>query len=141
MQLSEDQIKQYIAAQGDFSALMAEAPQDPDAKPDAKFMAKLEAVAKKYKFANYDEFDVVAGNIALVLEGVDPKSKKYIGAAAAIKQQIAEVQANVKMAAPDKKEALDQLNDELKSITPVKFKGNIDLVVKYYDQLAGDSQN
>ena len=59
-------------------------------------MAKLEAVAKKYKFANYDEFDVVAGNIALVLEGVDPKTKKYIGAEAAMKQQIAEVQSNSK---------------------------------------------
>jgi hypothetical protein len=141
MQLTEAQVKQYIAAQTDFAAVMAQAPQDSDTKPDAQFMAKLDAVAKKYKFANYDEFDVVAGNIALVLEGVDPKTKKYIGAAAALKQQIAEVQSNSKLSAADKKEALEQLNGEMNSITPIKFPGNIELVLKYYDQFSNEQQN
>ena len=54
-----------------------------------------------------------------------------------IKAEIAQVQADKKMPAEDKKEALDELNEALKSPSPaVKFKGNIDLVVKYYDKLA-----
>ena len=101
-------------------------------------LAKLEEVAKKHKFANYDQFDTVAGNIALVLEGVDPKTKKYIGAEAEIKQEIAALQANNKIAAADKKAEIAELNDELKSITPVKFKVNIDLVLKYFDKLAAE---
>ena len=93
-------------------------------------------LAKKYKFANYDEYDTVAGNIALVLDGVDPKTKKYIGTEAAIKQQIADIKANKDIAAKDKKQQIADLNEEMKSITPIKFKSNIDLVLKYYDQLS-----
>jgi hypothetical protein len=39
------------------------------------------------------------------------------------------------MPAADKKQALEELNDALKSVEPVKFPGNIDLVVKYYDKI------
>lgn len=136
--LNEGQIKRYIAAQGEMEAAMGEAPADAGDKPDPKVMAKLEAVAKKYKYASYDEFDGVAGNIALVLDGVDPKTKKYVGPEALLKQEIAEVKADAKMAAADKKEALQQLNDQLKTIVPLKFPANIELVLKYYDALAGE---
>jgi hypothetical protein len=49
------------------------------------------------------------------------------------------------MSAKDKKEALADLNDALTSpAPPIQNKGNIDLVAKYYDQLAallgGDDQ-
>lgn len=138
MLLTEAQVTNYIAAQPEMSKLLEEAPQDENAAPDPKFMAKLEALAKKYKFANYDEFDTIAGNIALVLDGVDPKTKKYVGTEAAVKQQIAEIQANKQMAPADKKQQIEDLREELKSITPIKFKPNIDLVLKYYDQLAGE---
>jgi hypothetical protein len=41
------------------------------------------------------------------------------------------------MPAKDKKEALADLNDALKSPGPaIENKGNIDLVTKYYDKLA-----
>ena len=41
------------------------------------------------------------------------------------------------MSPKDKKEALADLNDALKSPPPaVENKGNIDLVTKYYDKLA-----
>ena len=69
--------------------------------------------------------------------GFDPATKKYVGAEAVIKSQIAQVQADKKMAAKDKKEALADLNEALKSPQPViENKGNIDLVTKYYDKLA-----
>ena len=49
------------------------------------------------------------------------------------------------MSAKDKKEALDDLNQAAKAPEPaIQNKGNIDIVVKYYDKLAaimGDDQN
>ena len=70
------------------------------------------------------------------MDGVDPQTKKYVGADVMLKKQIAEVQADAKMPAADKKQALAELNEALKSIDPVKNAGNIDLVLKYYDKLA-----
>jgi hypothetical protein len=100
-------------------------------------LAQLEAVAKKNGFASSDEYYSVMDNISLVYGGIDPASKKYVGSEAVIKAQIAEVNADKKMAAKDKKEALDQLNQALKEPEPpVQNKGNIDLVVKNYDKLA-----
>ena len=99
--------------------------------------AQLDAIAKKNGFASYDEYNTVVDNISLVLGGFDPATKKYVGAEAVIKAQIAQVQADKKMPAKDKKEALADLNEALKSPPPaIENKGNIDLVAKYYDKLA-----
>ena len=79
-----------------------------------------------------------------MLGGFDPATKKYVGSETVIKVQINEVQADKKMPAKNKKEALADLNAALKSPPPaVENKGNIELVGKYYDKLAaalGDSQ-
>ena len=108
-----------------------------NAKPDPKVDAQLDAVAKKNGFASYDEYNTVVDNISLVLGGFDPATKKYVGAEAVLKAQIAQVQADKKMSAKDKKEALADLNEALKSPPPaIENKGNIDLVAKYYDKLA-----
>jgi hypothetical protein len=108
-----------------------------DVPADQKGLAQLDAVAKKNGFANYAEYAIVADNIGLVLAGFDPATKKYVGAEAVIKARIALVQADKKMSADDKKEALAELNEALKSPPPaVTIKANIDLVAKYYDKLA-----
>jgi len=135
--LTEAQVQNYIAAQVDMEAAMGDAAQNPGEPQDAKAVAKLEAVAKKYKFANYEEFNQVAGNLALVLDGVDPKTKKYVGAEALLKLAIDDVKADPKMAEADKKSTLAELSDELKTTTPVKFPANIDLAIKHYDALVG----
>jgi ferrochelatase len=50
---------------------------------------------------------------------------------------LAQVQADKKMPAKEKKEVLADLNEALKSPPPaIENKGNIDLVEKYYDKLA-----
>jgi hypothetical protein len=136
--LSEAQIKQYLAAQKDIEAVFGDAPPEAGDKPDPKIAAKLEAMAKKYHFASYDEFNAVAGNIAIILEGVDPKTKKYVGAEVVLKQEVAEVQADKKMSPADKKAALAELNGDLKAIVPIQNKANIDLVLKHYDELAAE---
>ena len=133
--LTDKQITGVIAAQKEMNVLTAKL--SPTAQPDAKTMAQLEAIAKKNGFASFDDYNNVVGNISLVLGGFDPATKKYIGTEAAIKAQIAEIKADTKMSAKDKKEALAGLNQALKAPEPpIQFKGNIDLVQKYYDQLA-----
>jgi hypothetical protein len=133
--LTEKQIEGVLAAQKDVDAIVDKL-QD-DAKPDPKVDAQLDGVAKKNGFASYDEYSTVVDNISLVLGGFDPATKKYIGTEAVIKAQIAQVQADKKMPAKDKKEALADLNETLKSPPPaIENKGNIELVAKYYDKLA-----
>ena len=124
-----------LAAQKDMDAITAKLPED--AKPDPKITAQLDGVAKKNGFAGYDEYSNVVDNISLVLAGFDPTTKKYVGTETVIKAQITQVQADKKMSAKDKKEALADLNEALKSpAPPIENKGNIDLVTKYYDKLA-----
>jgi hypothetical protein len=114
-------------------------------KPDPKLTAQLDATAKKYGFAGYDEYNDVVDNIGMVMSGIDPATKKFVGSAAVVKAQIAQIQADKKMSAKDKKEALDDLNQALKAPEPtIENKGNIDLVIKNYDKLSaimGDDQN
>ena len=140
--LTEKQIESVLAAQKEIDAITDKIPED--AKPDPKTDAQLDAVARKAGFAGYEEYNTVVDNISLVLGGFDPATKKYVGTETVIKAQIAQVQADKKMPAKDKKEALADLDDALKSPPPaIENKGNIDLVGKYYDKLAdalGDDQ-
>ncbi len=133
--LTEKQVQGVLAAQKDVDAITDKIPDN--AKPDPKIDAQLDAVAKKNGFASYDEYNTVVDNISLVLGGFDPATKKFVGADVVLKAQIAQVQADKKMSAKDKKEALADLNEALKSPPPaIENKGNIDLVAKYYDKLA-----
>jgi hypothetical protein len=135
MALTDKQIDGVLAAAKEMDAITAKLPDN--AKPDPKITAQLEAVAKKNSFASYDEYNNVLDNISIVLAGFDPATKKYVGTETVIKAQIAKVQADKKMSAGDKKEALADLNDALKSqAPPIENKGNIDLVARYYDKLA-----
>jgi len=133
--LTDAQIGNVLAAKSDIDAIVSKLPQTA-AQPSPKVMAQLDAAAKKHGFANYAEYDDVAGNISMVMEGFDPQTKKYVGQDVVIKQEIAQVQADKKMPANDRKEALSQLNEELKSVTPLQFPANVAVVGKYYDKLS-----
>jgi hypothetical protein len=140
--LTDKQIEQVLAGQKDVDAITDKIPEN--AKPDTKIDAQLDAAAKKAGFASYEEYNTVVDNISLVLGGFDPATKKYVGVETVMKAQLAQIQADKKMSAKDKKEALADINEALKSPPPaIENKGNIDLVGKYYDKLAaalGDSQ-
>ena len=140
--LSDKQVESVLSAQKDMDAITDKLPDN--APPDPKIDGKLDEVAKKYGFADYPDYSTVVDNISLVLGGIDPATKKYVGAEAVIKAQIAQIQADKKMSAKDKKETLAELNEALKQKQPeVANKGNIDLVLKYYDKLNeafGDSE-
>jgi hypothetical protein len=143
MALTDQQIDAVLASQKDMDAVTDKLPEN--AQPDPKVVAQLETVAKKHGFASYDDYNNVVDNISLVLGGIDPATKKYVGSEAVIKSQIALVENDKKMNASEKKQALENLNMALKAKEPaIENKGNIDLVVKYYDKLAallGDDAN
>ena len=140
--LTEKQVEGVLAAAKDMDAITEKLPDN--AKPDPKVTAQLEGVSKKYGFASYDEYNNVVDNISMVLGGFDPTTKKYVGTEAVIKAQMAQIQADKKMSAKDKKDALADLSQALKAPEPpIQNKGNIDVVAKYYDKLAaimGDDQ-
>jgi len=133
MALTEAQIQSVLAAAKEMDPVEEKLD---DEKPDPKLIAQLDGIAKKNGFASYADYNVVVDNINLVLGGFDTTTKKYVGPEAVIRAQIAEVNADKKMSAKDKKEALADLNDALKSPGPaLENKGNIDVVTKYYDKL------
>jgi len=133
--LTEAQVQGVLAATKEMDPITQKIPEN--AKPDPKITAQLEGIAKKNGFASFDDYNAVVDNVSLVLGGFDPATKKYVGAETVIKSQIAQIQADKKMSPKDKKAALADLNDALKSPQPaIENKGNIDLVAKYYDKLA-----
>jgi hypothetical protein len=132
--LTQTQIDNVLASAKEMDAITQKLPQN--APPDAKAIAQLDGVAKKHGFAGDDDYNTVVGNISLVMDGVDPQAKKYIGSDAALKLQVAQVKADKSMSAADKKQALANLDMALKAKEPeIVNKGNIDLVIKNYDKL------
>jgi hypothetical protein len=134
MALTQTQIDNVLASAKEVDAITAKLPQN--AAAQAKATPQLDGVVKKHGFASYDEYNIVMGNISLVMDGIDPQTKKYIGSEAALKAQIDQVKSNKQMSAADKKQALANLNMALQAKEPeVQNKGNIDLVIKNYDKI------
>src|ERR1700730_13162834 len=134
--LTEKQIQGVIAASKDIHAITDSAPEDID-KLSAKTVALLDVVARKNGLASYDEYKSISENVGLVFGGYDTATRKYVGKEALIKLRIARVRADKKMPAEDKKEALQDLNDDLQFPLPlVENRDDIALVVKYLDRLS-----
>jgi hypothetical protein len=133
--LTDKQIQGLLDSQRDMDAITSRLPDDASKPPDAGTMSQLDAVAKKYGFASYAEYGNVAANVDMLLDGFDPQTKKFVGFEAVLKGEIAQIQADSKIPAKDKQDAMDELNASLKNIPTVKFPANIELVNKYYDKL------
>ena len=127
-------IEQFVAAKKEIDTVLEKMPDGTD-EPDPGTMGKLDAVARKYKFAGYKDYDAVENNIGIVMAGIDPDAKRYIGVDAVIKKQVADIQADKQISAKDKKDTIDQLNATLPTIPKLQFPGNVDVVVKNYDRL------
>ncbi len=140
MALTDKQIEGVLAAQKELDAITDKIPEGQADKPDPKVQAQLDTVAKKYGFANYDNYSDVVDNISLVLSGIDPKTKAFTQPPEALKKQIAAIQADTKMPAKDKKAALDDMNEAVKNTPNVQFPDNVALVTKNYEKLSAALQ-
>ena len=136
IELTEDQVARYVASLDDMQKAMGDVPADA-AEPDAKTMAKLEAVAKKHGFRSFDDYNTVAGNISIVVDGIDPDTKTFVGQDKLIGRAIDDIRADPKMSEADKATATKDLQTQMKAVIPIKYKGNIDLVVKHYGEING----
>ena len=132
--LTAKQIEGFIAAQKDITAITKKIPAS-STKPDPKIGAQLDGAAKKYGFKSFGEFDDVAGTIALVMSGIDPVTKTFLEPKEAIKQEIAEVNADKAISKAQKTKMLQELNRALKDAQPVQHRGNIDLVKSYFEKI------
>jgi hypothetical protein len=130
--LTEQQVNGFVTVTPEVNKIT----ENLQAEPDQKTIAQLEDVAKKGGFASFDDYQTVTANIAMVMQGIDPNTKKFGDPKAMIQAQIKEVQADKKMKAAEKKEALAELNQALKDVQPIKNTGNIALVEKNYDRIA-----
>jgi hypothetical protein len=135
IKLTEKQIQGFIAAQKDMAPLLEKLQAATSDQLDPKVQAQLEAAAKKNGFKDMAEYDDVAANISMVMAGFDPQTKTFTDPLVAIKKEIADVTADKSMAAEEKKQALEELNEALKATQPIEFPSNIELVKKYYDKL------
>lgn len=132
IELSAKQIDAFIATQKEITPITAKL--KPNAQPSKQMMAQMEGIAKKNGFKDFDEFGDVGANIGFVFGGIDPESKKF-APEELIKREIAAVTANAKIPAAQKKKILQDLQAASKSVPPLKFPANADLVAKNYDQL------
>lgn len=134
--LSQAQIDGLIASQAEMTAAQPKTQSDSD-KPDPKLQAKMESIAKKHGFTSLDQYAVVSESVGIVMAGMDPETKTYVGPSGVIKKQMAQVQADKSMPAKDKAEALKELKEAMSAGDQAKPPaGNIELVSKNFDKLA-----
>jgi len=133
IKLTEKHIQGFMAAFKDMAKLYDDA--DPD-KPDPNVEAQAGAIAKKSGFASLAEYEDASMNIAMIMYGIDPQTKKFTEPSEQIKNEIATLQGDQSVPEAEKRDGLMQLEAALKDAKPVQFKQNIGLVLKYFDKLA-----
>ena len=140
--LTQKQIDGVVASQQAIQTIEAKQPQGADEKPDPKVEAALDAVVKKNGFANIGEYSDVSSSIGIVMAGMDPQTKTYVGPDIIIKKQIADLQADKSMPPKEKTEALAELKDAMGSAASAKpLPANIEIVGKNFDALAKSLQS
>jgi hypothetical protein len=137
IKLTEKQVQDFIAVAGSVAQLYDGASQD---KPDPKLEAQADTLVKKHGFASLREYDDVETNIAMILSGIDPQTKRFTEPPEQIKQQIDAVRSDKSVPEAQKKEELVELEAVLKDAKPIQFRENIALVLKHFDELAGFTQ-
>jgi hypothetical protein len=128
--LTEKQIEGFILVQKDMSEAIGTMQ---PVKSAADYQVNLTASTKKRGFKNMAEYETVAANISMVVASIDPKTKEFTDPQTAIKKEIQDVAADKTITASQKKELMKELTAALKSVEPIQFSSNVELVKKYYD--------
>jgi hypothetical protein len=132
LKLTEKHIQGFMAAYDDIAKLYYDA--NPD-KRDPKVDAQAAVVARKNGFASLAQYEDVSTNITMIMSGIDPQTKKFTEPPEQIKNEIAALKADKSVPEAEKKEGVAQLEAVLKIAKPIRFKENIALVLKNFDQL------
>ena len=136
IKLSEKNVEDFIAAHRDAAATMEKiqgaALSD---RTKTKYQSELDTVIRRHGFKNLAEYELVSANISLVVAAIDPQTKAFCDPHTAIKKEIENLRADRTLPDREKKQSLRELNEALKSVQPIEFPANIELVKKYYDKI------
>jgi hypothetical protein len=135
IKLTERQVRGFIAAQKDMSAVTAKMQGSSPDQPDPKIQKALEAVSKKHGFKDSAEYGDVAANISMVMAGIDPDTKQFTDAPTALRHDIAAIESDTTIAAQEKKQMLDEMNKALKAAASIEHPENVALVMKFYEKI------
>jgi hypothetical protein len=131
IKLTEKHIQGFIAADEEMAKIYGANVDN----SDPKVKAQGEAVAKKNGFASLAEHDDVSMNIAIIMSGIDPQTKKFTEVPDRVREEIAALKADKSVSDAGKKKVLAELEAALKGAKPIQFKENIALVLKNFDRL------
>ena len=134
LKLSEQHIKGFLGAQKDLVAITAKLEAAGDTI-DEKLQKELDGIGSKNGFRDFADFEEVRANIMMVLAGIDPDNGQYSDPIDLIKKDIEAIKADKTLAEADRKQQLDEMNEALKEMQPLKFKENIEIVKKYSKQI------
>ena len=136
IKLTEKQLEAFIATQKGVSAVVEKMQAAVFSDPvQSKYETELERIVRKQGFKNFAEYELISANISLVMAAIDPQTKAFNDPHAAIKEEIENVRVDTTLPDRQKKQLLLELNEALKSVQPIEFSTNIELVRKYYDRI------
>ena len=130
VKLTEDLVKNLIAAQPELAAVAKKLEALPDDAP-VNVQDDLDAIATKHGFKNFVELDEISANVQLVLDGLDPETGEYTDPVVGLKEELEQVKADTEMPAEEKSTLIAELEDALTALPALEHKANIELVKKY----------
>jgi hypothetical protein len=134
VKLTDKHITSFLAAQKDLVAISAKLEAAGDTI-DEKLQKELDDIGRKNAFKDFADFEEVRANVMMVLAGIDPDTGEYSDPIELIKKDIEAIKADKALSEDDRKAQLEEMNDALKEMQPLKFKENIDIVKKYAKQI------
>jgi hypothetical protein len=129
IELTEKQLEAFIATQKGVSTVVEKMQAAVFSDPvQSKYEAELERIVRKQGFKNFAEYELVSANLSLVMAAIDPQTKVFSDPHAAIRKEIEKVRVDQTSSDRQKKQLLLELNEALKSVQPIEFSTNIELV-------------
>lgn len=130
IKLTEKHITGFLGAQRDLVAITAKLEAAGDTIDD-KLQKELDAIGAKNGFKDFADFEEIRANIMMVLAGIDPDNGQYSDPIELIKKDIEAIKADKTLSDADRKSQLEEMNEALKEMQPLKFVENIDVVKKH----------
>lgn len=140
MRLTEEQVKNFIAAQPDLTAVTSKL-QDADDTIEPELQNELDEMARKHGFSDFAELDDVAANISIVMAGLDSKTGEFIEPVDALKKELEEVNADASLTDEDKKQLVEELNEAIGTTPKLQYMENVELVKQHWDEIEKSLQD
>ncbi len=134
VKLTEKKVQGFISAQKQLAPLSSKLEASAD-KPDPALQKQVEQIARSNGFSTVDELDEVSANISLVFAGLDAQTGQFTEPPDLIRKEMEAIKQDKQMSQEDKTQALTEMQQVLKTATPLQFKENVALVKKYQKQL------